>query len=248
MNSYSYSIESVRKTIRILEILAENNGSLHVSQIAQKLDCHPSGIDRFLLTLMSMGYVKKDAQTNKFLLTDKFLTLSNQIVNNHPFTVKYLELMHFLAYDYSMTTHIMTFHGLHAIALHKDTQIQSLALNNAFFDPKRYLYCSAPGKLLLSQLPEEELDDYLKNTLFVRYHKNTLTTQSQIRAALERIRKVGYSVHDEEYLPGSFALSFPLQAGNAKGSLTFMCHIIDKNRVYNKESIERIKRKIQELD
>ena len=130
-------------------------------QIAKRLDTHASSADRFLITLQNLGYVDKREQIGKYRLTDRLLKIASNLIVSHPLTVRYLDVMHTLAYNLNATTHIMAFYGLSTITLHKDLQTQNISYNNAFFDPKRQHYCSVPGKLLLSTLPEEQLSEYL---------------------------------------------------------------------------------------
>lgn len=241
MGNYSYSISSVEKVMSIIELLTAESSGLRVNQIAERLNSHPSSVDRFLITLRDLGYTEKD-EKNCYHLTDKFFVIANQILIKHPFTDKYLDLMHTLAYKYNMTTHISVFSGFYNIILHKETLVQNLDMNDAFFNQKRHHYCSAPGKLLLSTLSEEDLKKYFKQVSFIKFNKTTLSSEADVQRDLEKIRKVGFSVNNEEFLLGSFAISFPIQAdGNKKGAFSFMCPITDKPKIYNSQSISYIK-------
>lgn len=130
--NYSYNIASVEKTIRLIELLAETNGELSVLQIAKRLDTHASSEDRFL-TLQNLGYVDKREPIGKYRLTDRLLKIASNLIVSHPLTVRYLDVMHTLAYNLNATTHIMAFYGLSTITLHKDLQTQNISYNNAFF-------------------------------------------------------------------------------------------------------------------
>ncbi|NMC57428.1 MAG: helix-turn-helix domain-containing protein [Eubacteriaceae bacterium] len=245
MDDYNYSVASVEKTFKIIELLSKNNGKLHINEIAYSLDCSVSSINRFLITMQQLGYVNKDEKSNKYYLNAKLYAIANNIVLQHPFTIKYLDLMYSLSYEYHMTTHIIVFCGYQAIVLHKNNILQSINLNNAFFDPTRHHYCSAPGKLLLSTLPEKNLSDYFKKTTIIKFNKNTLSTEIEVRNNLEKIKKVGVSIHNEEWLIGSFAISFPLKINDKiEGAFTFMCEIKDKDKIYNNVAITNIKAKL----
>ncbi len=241
MNKYPYSVASVEKVMRIIEILAADDQGLKISQISEKLDSHPSSVDRFLITLQNLGYTDKDA-SGRYHLTEKIFLLSNLMLVKHPFSHKYLDLMHTLAYKYNMTTHISVFFGFYNIIIHKETLVQNLDMNYAFFDPKRHHYCSAPGKLLLSTLSEPELKVYFEQAKLIKFNKTTLATEEEIRKELEKIKKVGFSTHNEEFLLGNFTISFPLWLdGKVKGAFSFMCPISEKAKIYNQKAINDIK-------
>ena len=246
MNKYSYSIAAVEKVMKIIEILANDVHGLRINQIAEMVDSHPSSVDRYLITLQNLGYTQKD-DSNRYFLTEKFFIIANQLLIRHPLTDKYLDLMHTLAYKYNMTTHISAFFGFHNIILHKETLIQNLDINYAFFDPKRHHYCSAPGKLLLSTLSEDDLCRYFENTTLIRFNKTTLATEDEIRKDLKKIREVGFSVHNEEFLLGNFTISFPIKInGEIKGAFSFMCSITDKAKIYNPSTIKEIKNYLEQ--
>lgn len=71
----------------------------------------------------------------------------------------------------------MAFYDLSTITIHKDLQTQNISYNNAFFDPKRQHYCSAPGKLFLSTLSEKSLSEYLSNMKFIKYTNKTIVSR-----------------------------------------------------------------------
>lgn len=236
------NISSAEKTLRVVELLAESNGRLSVADIAKALDVHISSADRYLLTLQKLGYAEKDLMTGRFRLTDKLLGLNSMLVANHPLTVRYLDIMHTLAYEFNTTAHIMAFYGMETITLHKDLQMQDMAVNGAFFARTRYHYCSAPGKLLLSTLSEEELCEYFRHTNLIRFTKTTLTTEESIRANIALIRKRGYSVSDGEWMRGALTISFPLRvSGEIKGAMSIITETENTDRILAPETIEHIK-------
>ena len=246
-NDYSYNIASVEKTTRLIELLAETNGELSVLQIAKRLDTPSSSAERFLITLQNLGYVEKDEHTGKYRLTDRLLKIASNLITNHPLTVRYLDVMHTLAYNFKATTHIMAFYDLSTITIHKDLQTQNISYNNAFFDPKRQHYCSAPGKLLLSTLSEKSLSEYLSNMKFIKYTNKTIVSEKALRENLELIRELGYSVHDEEWLSGCLTIAFPLRVhGQIKGAMSVMCSIDRKDEMLSQRTLEGIKRMLAE--
>jgi DNA-binding IclR family transcriptional regulator len=60
------------------------------------------------------------------------------------------------------------------------------------------LHCSAVGKAIMAYLPEEQFECVARDHGFVRYNENTLVTRRRIVEEIERIRKCGYAVEDEE--------------------------------------------------
>ena len=129
------------------------------------------------------------------------------------------------------------------------TMTGDAAFNNAFYDPTRYYYCSAPGKMLLSTYTDEELEDYLSNTKIIIFTKTTLSTPDAIREEIQRVKQQGYSIHDEEWLTGNLTISFPLRVnGVIRGAMSLMCDIDRKQEMLAESTINRIKRMVREPD
>jgi IclR family acetate operon transcriptional repressor len=64
------------------------------------------------------------------------------------------------------------------------------------------VHCSASGKVLLAQMPEQQRERLLAHAPLERYTTNTLTLLPKLERELLRVRKDGYALDDEEFLPG----------------------------------------------
>ncbi|UDQ98205.1 IclR family transcriptional regulator C-terminal domain-containing protein [Lentisphaerota bacterium WC36G] len=64
------------------------------------------------------------------------------------------------------------------------------------------LHTSAPGKVILAYLPEDELDECLSKMDFTKFTKNTITSKSEFKTKLEYIKQRGYSFEMSEQIAG----------------------------------------------
>ena len=64
------------------------------------------------------------------------------------------------------------------------------------------VYCTAVGKAMLSSLPEEEMQDILARIRYVRLTRKTLMSEEDLLRDLEKTRRRGYAVDDEEVEEG----------------------------------------------
>jgi IclR family transcriptional regulator, acetate operon repressor len=78
------------------------------------------------------------------------------------------------------------------------------------------LYASASGKLFLAFSPKRLRDRLLTSAPLIAHTKNTLTTLRELETEFARIRRDGYALDNEEYLPGICCLSVPIMNDQEK--------------------------------
>lgn len=72
------------------------------------------------------------------------------------------------------------------------------------------LHCSAPGKAIMAYLPNSARDHYLDCMEFTRYNSHTITTREAYLDELEKVRKLGYAMDNEEELSGVICVGAPI--------------------------------------
>jgi len=83
------------------------------------------------------------------------------------------------------------------------------------------LYCTAIGKVFLSEMGPEELDNYFKAVPLKAFTKHTLK-EDEIRASLPLIRENGYAIDSEEHEESIICISAPIRdySGSAIAALS----------------------------
>ncbi|MGR9202116.1 IclR family transcriptional regulator [Rhizobium leguminosarum] len=71
-------------------------------------------------------------------------------------------------------------------------------------------HARASGKLLLSHIPPEALDDYIARHPLVARTPNTITTRKELVSTLDRIREESVGYDREEYSTGLACMAVPL--------------------------------------
>jgi IclR family transcriptional regulator, pca regulon regulatory protein len=75
-------------------------------------------------------------------------------------------------------------------------------------------YCSATGRVLLSQFPDQEILSRIGRKPLARRTSHTLTKPSEVLAEIQSVREKGYAVSDEELELGLRALAVPVRGAN----------------------------------
>jgi IclR family acetate operon transcriptional repressor len=72
-------------------------------------------------------------------------------------------------------------------------------------------HCTATGKLLLSLLPQRQMNDLIRAAPLGRYSDRTITDPDKLVAELARIRAEGVGIDDEEFAAGMVAIAVPVR-------------------------------------
>ena len=77
-------------------------------------------------------------------------------------------------------------------------------------------HCSASGKLFLSQMSSEQRSRLLAHVSLERFTPKTVTDFDLLEREFKQIRKQGYALDDEEFLPGLFCIAVMVPGVAAK--------------------------------
>ncbi len=72
------------------------------------------------------------------------------------------------------------------------------------------MWCTATGKLYLSQLSAQKRAKMLQQLSLDKYTNNTFTDINKLNTELDAIAESGIGVDNEEYISGTFSVSVPI--------------------------------------
>ena len=99
------------------------------------------------------------------------------------------------------TVHLVVLDKGDAVFINKLDRYKSLVTYSAI-GKRAPAYCLASGKVLLSYLPQDELESILRHKELRQFTKNTITDINFLKEQLSEIRKRGIAFDFEELEPG----------------------------------------------
>jgi IclR family pca regulon transcriptional regulator len=83
------------------------------------------------------------------------------------------------------------------------------------------------GRVLLADLPADDLDRYLDTYKLAAILPRTITDRTEFCAELERVRKTGYALVNQELEEGLVAVAVPVRdrKGRARAAINLSTHI-----------------------
>jgi DNA-binding IclR family transcriptional regulator len=247
MTKQQYNIASVEKAFQIMDIMAEKNGELSVTQIATMVDASVSSVNRMLMTLVNTGYVVKNRQTGRYLISNKIFITTNKLLRQNSFVQSFVPLAHKVSEEYGVTVCFNTVHGKNAVHLFRVAQKYNRDTDFKIGDVIP-AYCSSAGRAILSMYSGEELDAYFEDLVLIKYQENTRGSEEALRRELREAAEKGYAVTSEEYTSGVFSFSFPLRDRTGRRyAFTLITMVRNRNVVYNDKVIAYLQRKLREI-
>jgi DNA-binding IclR family transcriptional regulator len=209
-NQKSYKIKVVDKLLKILDLFNEKGKELTATEIHGLLKLNRSTIFRILNILEEAGYLERDRLTLKYRLGFKLSYLGSLVegraeIRNlaHPFLEelkeKCDETVHLVVLDHGEALYLDKLEGKKAIRVVSRVGWRLPA------------HCSGVGKVLLASLPEEVVQNVIKEKSLKRMTPNTIISPKALRTELGRIRKEGYAIDNEEIEIGLKCIAAPIK-------------------------------------
>jgi DNA-binding IclR family transcriptional regulator len=205
-------INSIERCLKVIDTLSDHPAGLKLTELSGLLDSHPSSVHHMVATLLPHDYIAQDPDTKRYSLGFRFLEISRKILDNldiRQIAHRHLEV---LRQESQEAVHLAMLRGDKVVYIDKlDTPSGlSLATYVGFAtDP----HAAAGGKVLLAGLKDDAVKGIYKNKSLKGYGKNTITRLPALMAELDRIRKQGYAVDNEEYYEGVRCVAAPVRSG-----------------------------------
>jgi DNA-binding IclR family transcriptional regulator len=244
---------AVERALNILEAAANRRDGMTNSEISRKLDIPKSSASYILRTLERRGYLRREAETGRYRLGLKILSLGGDAQANLDIADVALPFMRMLSEKIRMTVHLAVLDQGEAVYIEK-VEAPGFFKVNTWVGRRMFLHSTSVGKCLLAWLAKDDVETIVKQQGLKKRTPKTITSITKLLADLEHVKQSGYAVDDEENSLGARCLGAPIfdGAGNvtaalgASGTLTqmdedSMPRIIDAL----KETARRVSRQLQ---
>jgi DNA-binding IclR family transcriptional regulator len=206
-------VQSVDRALTILGILARL-GEAGGTEIAGELAVHKSTAFRLVATLESHGMVEQNEDRGKYRLGVGVLRLAGATTARLDVVQEARPICRKLAADSGETVNIAVLSDRSALYLDQVAGQSALQSHN-WVGQHIPLHATSNGKVLLSDLSSEEVDQRLPR--LPSYTPGTVTSRARLRRELAEVREQGYAVAVDELEVGLTAIAAPIR--NAHGDV-----------------------------
>lgn len=191
------TVQSLVRSISILNALAKEEHGLTLTDLAQKIGLAPSTAHRLLTTLQQERFVRFDQDRSVWLIGVQAFVVGNAFVRSRDVLTMSRPYMRRLMEESGETVNLAVEDQGEAVYL---AQVECRQMMRAIAKPggRVPLHCSGIGKALLASMPDREVAKILRRRGLERMTDKTIDTPARLRDSLTRIRSLGYAFDDEE--------------------------------------------------
>jgi IclR family KDG regulon transcriptional repressor len=211
-------VQSIERASILLDALSRYPQGLSLGDLASEVDLNKGTVHRILTSLVYLGYARHDPATRNYSLGFKLAELGNlllsqldlrNVARSHLIELaeRVQETVHLVIRDYDEALYI------DKVDLHpKQAGLQMVSRLGS----RILLHCCSVGKVLLAHLPDDTVDEIIRNKGLPARTEHTITDPGRLKAHLQNVRKQGYAVDDEENERGIRCVAAPVMNGSRK--------------------------------
>ncbi len=206
--SQSASVGVISKVLLILEALQNSSTGLGLKAICTATGINKSTAHRFLEHLRREGYLLR-TDAGAYLIGPRLTQMSTCASRSASLQAVARPILSDLWRSTQETVNLGVMdHGtlLYVDVMESQHEFRLVSRIGA----RRPLHVTALGKALMAFLPASEYERALSGVVFQRITPNTICNMVQLRAELEKVRRDGYAVDNEEVLLGCRCISAPI--------------------------------------
>ncbi|MEM1345147.1 MAG: IclR family transcriptional regulator C-terminal domain-containing protein [Pseudomonadota bacterium] len=205
----SGQVRSLTRALSLMRHLAESQGGLSLTEVAEASGLPPSTTHRLLTTLEAERFVRPDPQAGvwrigvaAFFVGSAFARARDKLSLTRPFLNRLMEMS-------GETANLFVESDGEAVCI---GQIESRHAMRAItgVGGRIMLHSSGAGKALLAHMDPHRRAKLLPSPALAAVTETTITRRDELDRALEEVRALGYAVDDEEHALGLRCVAAPV--------------------------------------
>jgi IclR family pca regulon transcriptional regulator len=200
-------VQSLDRGLAVIRAFDAQHPRLQLSEVARATGLTRAAARRFLLTLVQLGYVRVDGR--EFSLGPRVLELGYSYLSG--LTLPEVAQPHLETLvsrvDESSSISVLDGDDVVYVARVHTKRIMTVMITVGTRFPA---YATSMGRVLLANLPDDELRAYLARASLVPLTPRTITDPAKLAVTLARVRAQGFALVDQELEEGLRSAAAPV--------------------------------------
>jgi DNA-binding IclR family transcriptional regulator len=204
----------LHKMLDILETVRESRSGLALADLARALGMPKPTAYRIVATLEARGYLARNP-AGHYQMTRKLFDLQQNESEEQTLLRAAQPVMQRLMESCRETVNLGTLDAGEVVVISTIESPQSIRMSSKVGN-RRYIHATALGKVLLSSLPDREVQRLVRIHGLPRLTPRTLVSRPALAAALDLVRRQGYALDNEENEADGRCIGAPIVAQGGK--------------------------------
>ncbi|MDB9822579.1 IclR family transcriptional regulator [Deltaproteobacteria bacterium] len=202
-------MKSLRKTLDLIEIIADV-GNAGVRELSTRTNYPPATVHRIITTLAERGYLRQNPKNRHYSLSTIFLQFADSVRQQFDLIAISRPHLEHLGADTGENVNLCVLDDFVVVYIdHIHSQKHTLQTFTRL-GARVPLYATGVGKVYLSRMEPDELNNYLGRIKLERFTDKTITKRKDLLQELSLIRNQGYSIDNEEKEQGVRCVAAPI--------------------------------------
>lgn len=203
---------SLARGIQVLLAFSERRAPLTVADIARKTSLDRAVVRRCIHTLQALGMVH--CTDGRYVLQADVLRLGHAYFSSARFITAAQPLLDALSDAIHTNCALAALNGSDVVYLVR-SQSRRLTQHSLGMGSRLPAHCTSLGRVLLAQLPPDQLAQYLASATLPPLTVHTVTDAAELVALLDITREQGYAVVDREVEMDLVGIAIPVRIASA---------------------------------
>jgi IclR family transcriptional regulator, pca regulon regulatory protein len=217
-------VASLARGLEVIKAFNNEPQGMSAANIARKTGLSRAAVRRFLLTLELLDYVEKN--NGQFRLRPAVLRIGSVFLSSTSVPVLAQPILEAVSSKLQQSTSLSMLDGddIIYLARHTSSRVLSVGLSVGSRLPA---YCTSMGRVLLANLPAEQLNGYLSRAKLRRWTSRTVIARPKLAGILKQVAEQGYALVDGELEPGLRSIAVPIRnsSGRVVAAMNVGIHI-----------------------
>jgi IclR family pca regulon transcriptional regulator len=215
---------SLARGLLVIQAFSERRLQLSISQLSKRTALSRASVRRCLHTLSKLGFAGTD-DGRSFYLRPRILALGHSYLSSMPLATAAQPILEHLSQILHESCSIALLDGTEIVYVARAhvTRIMAIDLGVGTRLPA---FCTSMGRVLLANLPPDELETVLPKIAFTRYTDRTVSSVEKLRQVLVTVRREGHAIIDQELELGLRSMAVPVRnpAGRVVAAINVGAH------------------------
>lgn len=211
----------------LLEVVAGKNRFFSLQSLVEETGLPKPTLHRMLQQLEGAGMLQREGDGRHYGTGLRLRRLAEDLLLNNTVHGARHTVLRKLVEEIGESCNITALSGSEVLYLDR---VETPAPLRFYLHPGSRVpaHCSASGKLFLSQMPPSQRRRLLEYAPLDQYTPRTLTTLDALEREIEQVRRDGYAIDNEEFLPGLFCIAMlvPRAGGRSNIGLAIQAPVI----------------------